>query len=325
MIVAAGPAAGETPASFAGTLPCEDCSERKVLLNLRPDDVFHLRDERSFADADTTQIKDEIGVWELSEEGDTLLLHPTLGQAFKLAVGEDQSLTLVNLGHEVLDSAHTLSRLDSYQPIEPRLFLRGKFSIRGDENVFRECVTGKRLIVEMTGDYVKLEENYRKYQPRYGDDLLVSLVGRVVPGDNPRTEKLIIDSYGGFWPVEVCGRWIELAALEDTYWFLMNLGDEAFLAPMNGPEPYLRLDSRTATFEVIDGCSRLSGEYELESDQIHFGALEGHTEDCLEQAAAYRDALKATVSWSIQGALLRLYNADGEMLAWFEPRFKKHN
>jgi copper homeostasis protein (lipoprotein) len=314
------------PATFTGALPCQDCSERRLLLNLRPDGVFHFRDERTFEDVDTTLIKDEIGVWEFTAGGDTLLLHPTLGQSFKLAVGEDQTLTLVNLGHEVLDSAQQLSRIDSYQPIEPRLFLRGKFSIRGDETVFRECVTGKRLIVEESGDYAELDEAYRKQLSRYGRDLLVSLVGRIVREDGePAQEMLIVEQYGGIWPVEVCGRWITLAELENTSWFLMNLADEAFLAPMSAPEPYLWLDSSSARFEMVDGCNRLSGGYELEGDRIRFGAPEGNTEDCLEQASAYRDAIKETVSWSIQGALLRLYNADGEMLAWFEPRFQKHD
>jgi copper homeostasis protein (lipoprotein) len=326
-----GLAGGDPPASFSGTLPCEDCPGIRHWLNLLPDKVFHLR-TRPLNESDVEgESSDEIGIWDLSADGDTLILHPTLGRPSKLLIETPSVLNLIEKrGSEVQsEQPHELYRTE-YRSIEPRLFLRGKYAKIEDGGVFRECVTGRRLLVADEGENAQLEEEYLRFRKQYGDDLLVSLQGRITRQERSNgsghQEILIVERMGHFWPAEVCGRWVSLATLKDSYWYLMRLRGKPVITPITEHEPYMRLASESYKVDGFGGCSSFGGEFELEGENLRFNAIRMGERVCpegKEQQEVFADVLEATARWRIRSGLLELYDIDGALIAWFEPRYTR--
>lgn len=321
----------QLPASYTASLPCDSCPGREYLLNLLPNGIFYrrltIRGNGSAAKAE----RDEIGVWEVASGGDTLLLHPTLGPPARLALGDGGRLRLVAEPVVGLEPGpdRVLTRALDFQPIEPRLFLRGKYARLEQGGVFRECVTGRRLRVAPEGEAAALDSAYLAVRKQYGEDLLASLEGRLVRRSGPdggERDYLVVERFGHFWPREVCGRWLSLARVEDSYWYLMRLGGKPFLTPLDAHEPFLRLDSASGRVEGSTGCKAVSGSFRLEGERLRFEHLRFLGSECAgrkEQERAIEETLRATVGWRLRAGLLELYDADGEMLAWFEPRFGK--
>jgi heat shock protein HslJ len=117
-------------------------------------------------------------------------------------------------------------------------------------------------------------------------------------------------------------------SVENTGWKLTRLGEEsvAVAVASQEKEPHFILNSEDHRVTGSGGCNRLTGSYELNSDQLKFIQMAGTMMACIEgmdTEKAFLDALTQTETWKISGPQLELFDAGGKLLATFEVRHLK--
>ena len=99
-------ALGTLPATFTGELPCADCPAIRHQLELFPDTVFFLRMEY-LGKRDTAKV-DDIGMWAVSTNRDTLVLFGNAAAPVKLAVRDANTLRMLSPHCNQLTGGYTL-------------------------------------------------------------------------------------------------------------------------------------------------------------------------------------------------------------------------
>ena len=112
-------------------------------------------------------------------------------------------------------------------------------------------------------------------------------------------------------------------ALENTYWKLIQLGENEQLVGKDKQEPHITLRPDQKRVAGTGGCNQLMGAYTLEGERLSFGKLAGTMMACaegMEQEQAFADALQRTVRWRIVAGKLELLDDSGAVRARFEAR-----
>jgi heat shock protein HslJ len=112
--------------------------------------------------------------------------------------------------------------------------------------------------------------------------------------------------------------------LENTYWKLLSLHGKAIEVVDKKREPYLILQAARQQLMGSSGCNRLLGSYQLEGEQLLFTRTAGAQMTCkqgMEQERAFIDTLATVTRWRIAGQQLELLDANGQVIALFEPRY----
>jgi len=315
---------GALPASFTGTLPCADCEGIDYHLDLFPDRSFFLRQEyRGKPDGRF----DDIGSWGLSSDGQVLVLYGGREAKLRFELKGPDELRLMGLDGQPIVSEHhySLRRAAKFEPIEPRLTMRGMYFYMADAGLFTECLTGRRMPVATEADNRALESAYLKARRQPEESLLVVVEGRVaqrMPMEGPGPVAMLVpERFVSIWPGESCGPRFATADLVDTYWKLTRLGDAAVERFAEQREPYLVLHGEDNRLAGSDGCNRLSGSYRVDGAAIGFGQVAATMMACpqgMEQARRFTTALGATARYRIVGQHLELFDGTGAMLARFE-------
>lgn len=112
------------------------------------------------------------------------------------------------------------------------------------------------------------------------------------------------------------------ADLTETYWKLMQLGDQSVLPEAEQREAHLVLRAQDQRVAGSGGCNRLMGAYTRDGDRLQFGSLATTMMACPEsQMGAERrflDALAEVRIWRIVGPHLELWSEAGQLIARFE-------
>lgn len=114
------------------------------------------------------------------------------------------------------------------------------------------------------------------------------------------------------------------ATLENTYWKLVQLGDQPVDVASEQREPYIVLHSEEKRVAGFGGCNRLTGGYTLSGDKLTFSQMAGTMMACdegMEYEKALHEALLKVASWRIEGETLDLYDESGSLIAHFESRY----
>jgi uncharacterized lipoprotein YbaY/heat shock protein HslJ/uncharacterized lipoprotein NlpE involved in copper resistance len=316
------------PASFGGDLPCADCEVLRYRLNLFADRSY-------FLGAEYVGRKDgkhyDIGTWTVSADGSTLTLKGGRDATEVFRVVDSRTLRKLTLDGRDIESKlnHALVRTPRFEPVEPRLPMRGMFRYLADAGSFTECLTGQRWPVAPQDQNAILEREYLKLRKEPGGPLLVSVDGEVKL--LPRMEgkgvlpTLVVHRLIGVSPGENCGTRLVTAGLFDTYWVLTALnGKPVTVAAKPVPrEPSLVLHTEQQRVAGSTGCNRLSGSYTLKGNELSFGTLAGTMMACvegMEMETAFLEALAQVRRWRIAGIHLELMDAGGAVLARFESR-----
>jgi putative lipoprotein len=116
------------------------------------------------------------------------------------------------------------------------------------------------------------------------------------------------------------------AALENTYWKLVDLRSSTVAVAEKQREPHLILHPEGHRLTGSGGCNRLVGSYTLEGQKLAFGRAAGTLMACpqgMEQERAFLDALARVQGFSIRGQQLELVDVQGTALARFEAVYLK--
>ena len=118
----------------------------------------------------------------------------------------------------------------------------------------------------------------------------------------------------------------EQVPLLDTYWKLVALAD---LKPTDQPgsrEPHVVFHTAGGAVTGSDGCNSIRATYTLDGESLKIGVLMGTLMACpvpdrLDRR--FREALVIARSWRISDGKLTLLDADGTVLARFDPRLDR--
>ncbi len=315
------------PATFTGQLPCADCAGIRYRLDLFPERAFYLR--QTYLGRGQDHVFDLIGSFLVGSDGRTLLLYGGRKAPLQFAVESPERLTRLDLGGQriVSELNYDLTREASFSPIEPRLAMRGMYRYLADVGLFTECLTRQRLPVAQEADNAALERAYGEARRQPGEELLVTLEGRIaqrpkVDGEG-RMPTLVVERMTGAWPGETCGARFDTALLENSYWKLTRLQDQPVTVAAQQREPYLILRPEDHRLSGSGGCNRLTGSYRLEGARLTLGQVASTMMACLDGMAtehAFLQALNRVETFEILGEHLELFDAGGAMLARFERR-----
>lgn len=315
------------PATFVGVLPCADCAGIEHHLDVLPDRSFALR-TRYLGEAGQRSV-DDIGTWALSSDGVTLALKGGGETPLYFSIEDGDTLRKLDLKGRPIESDldYDLRRTEAFEPIEPRLAMRGMFRYMADAADFAECTTGRRMPVAMEDAYVDLERAYMA-TPREGTPpvpVMALLEGRIAlrppmegPGPVPT---LVVDRFLQLAPGEACPPRYGTAPLTGTHWVLVSLGDEAVFLPEGRPAPHLVLQGAERRAAGSDGCNRFVASYEVAADRIRFSTAATTRMACPDAedlARSFDEVLASTAGWRVLGEHLELYDANRRLLARFQ-------
>jgi heat shock protein HslJ len=116
------------------------------------------------------------------------------------------------------------------------------------------------------------------------------------------------------------------ATLENTYWKLVRLGEQAITVANWSNEPHLLLHPDTKRMSGSGGCNRLAGGYQLDGEALSFGRMAGTLMACMEgmeTERSFHEMLPRVRKARVQGRELELLDAEERPLARFEARDPK--
>lgn len=197
------------PALYQGDLPCADCAGLRYSVDLRPDSVYFMRTTYLGKGGPQGTSYDDIGRYSLSQDARTLTLQ---GGREPLSLYFENSVTLrvLDRSGQRIDSDlnYYLKNVPSYQPLEPRLAMRGMYSYMADAGRFRECRTQLDLPVAQSADNRALESAYGTARPQPGQPVMVSLQGRIAMQPKMDGEglqpTLVVEKFEKVSPGESC-------------------------------------------------------------------------------------------------------------------------
>ena len=307
--------------------PVADCAGIRYQLDLFPDQAFYLR--QTYLGRGPDHDFDLIGGFLITADGQTLLLYGGREAPLQFRIESRDRLSQLDLeGRRVASELnYDLTRAESFSPIEPRLAMRGMYRYLADAGLFTECLTRQRLPVAQAGDNAALEHVYGEARRQPGEELLVTLEGRIAR--RPKVEgggeapTLVVERVTGVWPGETCGARFDTAPLENSYWKLTRLRDQPVIVAEQQREPYLILRPQGHRIGGSGGCNRMVGSYRVEGGSLTLGQIAGTMMACPDGMATERtffEALGQVRSFKILGEHLELFDAGGALLARFERR-----
>lgn len=206
----------------------------------------------------------------------------------------------------------------------PGIELEGMFRYMADAALFRDCRDNKTYPVSMEGAYIELERAYSDSGIEAGSEVMAQLRGRLL--ERPAMEgnynevKVIVDKLHALLPDKSCSPDTH-AELVDTYWRLDTLGEEKITPPQDRKEAHMILATAETRVHGNAGCNNFFGQYSTEDGKLSFSAMGSTMMACpegMETEQAFLAALGNTVSYTIRGLFLSLYDADGAVLAVLE-------
>jgi copper homeostasis protein (lipoprotein) len=311
------------PAAYEGVLPCADCAGLKYTLDLFEDGVFYLRFVYLGKGPGEGARFDDIGRFTLSADGSRLALKGAreATETFALKGGVLRKLDVQ--GKEIVsDLNHDLARAESFEPIEPRLPLRGVYTFRAGTGTFADCLTGRSLQLGRGGNTAALDEAYGRDRSRTGEPLFVELDGRLVlqpAGEGaPLQPAVVIERFGRARPGQTCKGGPPPVVIEDVAWKLIEVDGRPATPGKRGPQ--VTLASEGHRVRGTGGCNRLMGGYTLSGKELSFSKVAGTFMACpegMDQDAKLISALEATATFTLEGDTLQLLDGRGNVLARF--------
>ena len=201
--------------------------------------------------------------------------------------------------------------------------LEGMFRYLADAALFRDCRTGKSFPVAMEGAYIELERAYLNSGIEAGSEIMARLRGRYL--ERPAMEgnrneiQLIVDIFQNLDLEKSCAPATH-AQLLDTYWKLVELGNESIATPEGMREAHVILASDGSRAHGHAGCNNFFGNFEARGDTLTFSALGSTMMACpegMDTEQAFLDVLGKTNRHQISGQFLTLF-ADDRLLARLE-------
>jgi copper homeostasis protein (lipoprotein) len=203
--------------------------------------------------------------------------------------------------------------------------LSGHYTYMADAALFTDCASGQRMAVAEEGDNLALQRAYLAARPAPAAPMLITVDARVRPpqvpeGGGQARPVLVVERYVAI-AAGPCGTPYATAALENTYWKLVQLRGRPVDDVERQREAHIVLQPAQRRLAGSGGCNRLVGSYTLAGERLSFGGAAATRMACpqgMAQEQTFLDALAAAARWRIDAQRLELLDAQGASLARFE-------
>jgi heat shock protein HslJ len=224
---------------------------------------------------------------------------------------------------------YELARTAEFASLPESPLLNGMFSYYADAPRITECKTGRSFPVAMEREYIALERDYSATINEPGQQILVSFAGSIEPramADGQGSEStVVVDRHISLWPMDSCSHNKADAALRDTYWKIVRLGNKMLEDVPGIREPRVILRSQDDLYSATVGCNSMSGGYSAAATQISFRPGRTTLMACLPPVSPLERALVETLqqasSWDVAGQTMEFSDAGGEPIALFKAVF----
>lgn len=173
----------ELPASFSGILPCADCEGIEYHFNLLPNHIFYLS-AKYLGKKERENRFDDIGTY--TSKNKMITFRGERQTPFYFMIWERNVLRKLGPRGEFLvsDLNYNLNRDITFQPISPRLFMRGMYSYVADAAVFKTCSTGQIVSVAHEKENLELEQAYLNTKRIDNQPVMALIEGEIVQRPN---------------------------------------------------------------------------------------------------------------------------------------------
>jgi len=208
-------------------------------------------------------------------------------------------------------------------PVEPARMV-GMYQYMADAGLFTDCATKNRFPVAMEADNVSLERAYLAEREQPGEEMIVSLTGRIEPRPPMEGEgtidTLIVTQFEEIWPTESCDKSSIETPLFNTQWKLVALnGTPVETHPDQRQEVHLRFQEEEGRVSGFAGCNNINGSYRTDAGNLSFGLLATTMMACpqLDRETEFLRALERVRRYAMLGGSLVLSD-DGGAVARFK-------
>jgi len=312
----------ESPATFTGTIPCEDCQQVDITLNLLPDTMYQLR-KRYIYDKDPVKTESQIGKWLYLPEDKLLVLGKQQGLLKTYVVESSSKLLFVEW--EGTDNAsqirYELLRKERLDPFADIVKITGDFEVRNGAGSFTECSTGQTFPIRPDKDYPALLQNYMNTPHERGQPLLSSVLVKIVGTENGQSE-LVIEHFNRIYPDTNCEGSKIRTSLTGTFWRLQDVDGLSAIKAADEKQPYLLLNP-DRSFRAYGSCNEMSGNYLVKGDHLIIDRKAEIRMACPSGIGVENKLIKAfknTKSFRIVDDMLELLDQEGQVLAGFKAK-----
>ncbi|MGW8195424.1 MAG: META domain-containing protein [Desulforhopalus sp.] len=310
-----------SPATFTGAIPCEECLQVDITLNILPDSMYQLRKVYRTSEG-PSKIESQIGKWVYLPKDNLLILGKEQGLLKTYAVESSDKLLFVEW--EGTDNAsqiqYELLRSKEVDPFEDIIKITGDFITNSSgTGIITECSTELALPVSKEKDYTTLLQNYMNTPHDRDQPLLVSVLGKIVKGESGKSE-MVIEHFNKIYPARNCEGTKVKTSLTGTFWHLLEVGDITVTTGPDEKRPYLLLNA-DRSFRAYANCNKITGTYLVKGDLFMINRKLDIRMACPEGIVLENELIKAfesTKSFRINGDMLELLDQNGQIRARFQ-------
>ena len=306
----------DSAVTFTGTIPCNDCLQVDITLNIRPDGIYQLR-KTYLSDQSDASVSSQMGKWRYGADGKFLILGKEIGLLKTYVIESPNRLTFV--GWEGSDNKsqiqYELTRSTSPAPFDDVVKIRGMFGINKGTATFKECASQVSFAVNPAGDYNAALQNYMNTPHDMNKAILLSILGRLVKHDR---EELVIEQFRKFYPNSDCqGNKIK-TSLTGTHWQVLEIQQQKW-SEISDKMAHLLL-KRDKTIEGFSGCNKISGTFLVKGDVLLIKRDLSSRKACpggMEGENRLVAVLDDAESFRIEENILELIDQNDQVLARF--------
>jgi copper homeostasis protein (lipoprotein) len=300
------------PASFAGDLPCADCSALRTTLTLRDDGLYLLRSEPLGQPGGNDRSRLELGHWQQAPERARLTLRSAAAPLRGFQIVSPWRLRQLDHNGNPIRSQqpYELERLPALDSHGDPVVLRGTYADR-----FTECGSGRvwRVARERNVELLERAELAARARNEGVDVVLLGhFAERPRPAGGGTEEVIVVHRHAAARSSAGCSGDIEPFSLEDRDWTPIEVDGRAH-ARRSGA---LRLVSSRRQVRASAGCLQLIGGYQVGPHALSFQSLTVVRPPCAIDPALAR-VLGETDRYRVDGWELELLRGE-RVLARFD-------
>ncbi len=306
----------DSPVTFTGSIPCDDCLQVDITLNIRPDGIYQLRKTYRMEQGKSSS-DSQMGKWLYRAEGKYLILGKEMGRLKTYVLEDLNRLSFVEWQGNENDGQiqYELTRAPAPAPFDDIVKIRGMFAVSNRVATLMECSSQVTFPLSPDGDFNTALQHYMNTPHDADRPLLVSILGRLVQHNR---EELVIEQFRKFYPDSDCRGNKVKTSLTGTHWQLIEIQGRRW-SEMTDRAAHLLL-KQDKSMEGFSGCNKISGTFLVKGDVLLInrepltriacpGSMEGENRliSVLDDVESYR----------IEEDILELIDQNDQVLAKF--------
>ena len=307
-------------ATYRGVIPCEDCEQVDITLNIHPGSMYQLR--KTFRiKGSSPKIESQMGKWLYLPKDKLLILGKQRGLLKTYVVDSNDKLLFVEWEGTGNSNQiqYELVRSTELDPFEDVVKIKGEFKSVNNAGAIKECSTEQVFNVRKGEEYSTLLQNYMTTPHERGRPLVVSVLGKIIHGENNQPE-VLVEQFRKVYPDRNCQGDKNKSSLTGTFWRLSEIDGREVTKSTDGKPIYLVLDS-DRSFVAYTGCNKLKGSYLLKGDLFLMKRQSEARIACpggfLSLENDLINALDSSESIRVEGSILELMDETDQVRARF--------